>query len=241
MTYQENTWQGFKRINFEFEDRNAFLVIPDNPLPDNKWLYKTEYFDAFPSFEIEMLKRGYYVAHLENTNRLCPEKDREIRPRFCEFLISNFSLNKKCVPVGLSCGGMQAVYFAADFPNYVAALYLDAPVLNLLSWPLGLGKSEHPSIEEFKKTFGFGASNMLSYRGHPIDFKEKLLKSEIPIILICGDSDKTVPYDENGKILFDFFEENGGNITLILKENCDHHPHGLYNPQPLVEFVEKYY
>ena len=241
MNFIESEWNGFKRLDFEFKNRNAILVCPNIPTQDKKWLYKTEYFGAFPGFEIEMLNRGYYLAHLSNKSRLCPEEDTDMRPQFCEFLQSEFGLDKKCLPVGMSCGGMQAVYFAAKYPQYVAALYLDAPVLNLLSWPLGLGESKFDSPDEFKRDIGISVSDMINYRNHPIDCKEVLLKSGIPIFLVCGDSDAVVPYNENGKLLSDYFKVYNGNLTEILKPHCDHHPHGLEDNTPLVEFVKKYY
>ena len=239
LNINKSLWNGFERIDFVFEGRNAILVFPEKPIEGNKWLYKTEYFGAFPNFEIEMLKRGYYLAHLENKSRLCPEEDTDMRPHFCDFLNERFGLNKKCLPVGMSCGGMQAVYFAAKYPQYIAALYIDAPVMNLLSWPLGMGECKDASAEEFQRDIS--VCEMLNYRNHPIDCKEKLLKSGIPIFLICGDSDKTVPYNENGKLLADYFEEKGGNLTKIIKPDCDHHPHGLVDNTPLIKFVEKYY
>jgi len=241
MNYITSEWNGFKRLDFTFNGRNAILVCPKEATPEKKWLYKIEYFDAFPVFETEMLKRGYFVAGLSNKSRLSPEEDTDMRPLFCQFLKKEFSLNDKCLPVGMSCGGMQAVYFAAKYPEYVAALYLDAPVLNLLSWPLGLGECKFPSVAEFEKDIGISVSNMLNYRNHPIDQKEALLKSNIPIFLVCGDSDRVVPYSENGKILSDYFKKNNGNLTEILKHDCDHHPHGLADPTPLIEFTEKYY
>ena len=237
----KSTWNGFERLDFEFEGRNATLVCPESATPDKKWLYKIEYFDAFSSFEIEMLKKGYFVAGVTNKSRLCPEEDTDMRPLFCQFLKKEFGLNEKCLPVGMSCGGMQAVYFAAKYPEYIAALYLDAPVLNLLSWPLGLGESKFPSVDEFNSDIGTSLSDMINYRNHPIDQKEKLLKSEIPIFLVCGGSDSVVPYNENGKLLSDYFRENGGNLNEILKPDCDHHPHGLEDLTPLIEFAKKYY
>lgn len=241
MEFNIKEWHGFKRLEFCFEGRNAILVCPEEPIEAKKWLYKTEYFEAFPTFEIEMLKRGYYVAHMANKSRLCPEEDTDMRSEFCEFLKRKFGLNEKCLPIGMSCGGMQAVYFAAKYPKLVAALYIDAPVLNLLSWPLGMGKSKNASPNEFERDIGITISQMLNYRKHPIDYKDVLLKSGIPIFMVCGDSDITVPYDENGKILSDYFRENNGNLTEIVKVGCDHHPHGLEDYTPLFEFVEKYY
>ena len=55
----ESIWNGFKKIEFDYEGRKAILVYPNTPTKENKWLYKTEYFGAFPDFEIEMLKKGY--------------------------------------------------------------------------------------------------------------------------------------------------------------------------------------
>lgn len=109
-----------------------------------KWLYKTEYFTAFPSFQIEMLECGYYLAHMKNITCWCPAEDTDARPRFCEFLKKEFGLADTCMPVGMRCGGMQTVCFAAKYPQYVSAVYLDAPVLNLLSCPCGAGAVSIP-------------------------------------------------------------------------------------------------
>lgn len=164
-----------------------------------------------------------------------------MRAEFCEFLSREFNLNKKCMLVGMSCGGMQSVYFAAKYPQYVAAMYIDAPVLNLLSCPYALGTATTNFIQEFEREMGVTLSELLNYRKHPIDYKEQLLKTNIPVFIIGGDSDKTVPYNENGKILADYLRSNGGNVTEIVKKDCDHHPHGLTDNAPIIEFVEKYY
>lgn len=238
---KEGIYKGFRRLDFRFEGRNAILVLPETPINGNKWLYKTEYFEAFQDFEMEMVSKGYFLAHLENKSRWCPKEDTEIRDRFCSFLIKEYNLNPKCVLVGLSCGGMQAVYFAAAYPKYVAAMYLDAPVLNLLSCPYALGKAQTNFIEEFEKDMSTDLSQLINYRNHPIDHKEELLNGNVPVFMVGGDSDKTVPYDENGALLTDFYRKNGGVIFEMVKENCDHHPHGLSDNTPIIEFVEKYY
>lgn len=241
MNITESTWNGFKRLDFKFEDRDCILICPENAVQGNKWLYKTEYFDAFPTFEIEMLKKGYHVAHMNNKTRMCPEEDTDARPRFCEFLSREFGLCKKCALVGMSCGGMQAVYFAAKYPQYVACAYLDAPVMNYLSWPFALGIGENNCSQEFTDNMGLTLSQMLNFRNHPIDQKENLLKSGVPIFLVSGDSDKTVPFCENGKLLWDYYKSKGAHIDVIVKPGCDHHPHGLEDNTPLVEFIKKYY
>jgi pimeloyl-ACP methyl ester carboxylesterase len=240
--FTESEWQGFKTFNFKFEGRNAILVFPKEVKPEKKWLIKTEYFGAFPNFEIEMLKRGYHLAYLSNVTRWHHESDTDAKARFADFLNKEFGLNKKCVPVGMSCGGLQAVYFAAKYPEKIAALYLDAPVMNYLSCPYGIGKKAQPGfIEEFEKATGKTASDMINYRNHPIDNAPKLIENGIPVILVAGDSDVVVPYNENGKALYELYKSRGGEIELYLKPGCDHHPHGLSDPTPIINFVEKHY
>ncbi len=239
--YVKSDWHGFEMLEFELDGRPAKLICPKEPRQDKKWLLKTEYLNAFPAFEIEMLSRGYYVAHIKNITRWCKPEDTDAKAKLCEFLIERLGLCEKCMTVGLSCGGMQSVYFAAKYPKYVAAMYLDAPVLNLLSCPCGLGVGENKLYEEYVKAMGITISDLLNYREHPIDKLDEIIAEGIPTILVCGDSDKTVPYVENGKILADKYRNGNVPFVEILKRNRDHHPHGLDDLTPLVEFTEKYY
>lgn len=241
MEYTKSEWNGFERLDFQLDGRRAILVCPKTPRADKKWLFKTEYFGAFPSFELEMLKRGYYVAHIENITRWCLPEDTDAKALMCECLINELGVYPKCMTVGMSCGGMQSVYFAAKYPQYVAAMYLDAPVLNLLSCPCGLGVAEVNFYDEYVKATGKTVSDLLNYREHPIDMVDTVIAEGIPTILVCGDSDKTVPYIENGKLLSEKYKASNVPFIEILKQDCDHHPHGLDDLSPLIEFAEKYY
>ncbi len=58
MNYTETKWNGFRCLQFDFSGRTAILVKPKEACKGRKWLFKTEYFGAFPSFELEMLERG---------------------------------------------------------------------------------------------------------------------------------------------------------------------------------------
>lgn len=237
----ESLWNGFKRIDFEFEGMDAILVFPDTPNENKNWLLKTEYFDAFPDYEIEMVKRGWHLAYLKNVTRWCPDAvDTDRKKRFVDYMAKEYGLYKKCFPVGMSCGGMIAAKFAADHPECVSAIYLDAPVMNLLSCPAGIGVGGNDLFPDFFKATGITVSELINYRDNPIDKKEKLLKANVPIIMVYGDSDDVVPYSENGAILEKYYRENGGIIETYGKENCGHHPHGLDDFTPIVEFALKY-
>lgn len=237
----EAAWYGYRRINFEFEGMPACLVCPHKAIEGNKWLFKIEYFEAFPSFELAMLERGYYVAHVDNRSRWATPADRAVWPKLCAYLSARWGLHEKCLPVGMSCGGMEAVYFAAEHPARVAALYLDAPVMNFLSCPYGLGKSEANFSEEFERAAGMTLCDLLNYRDHPIDRVPDLLAARIPVVMVSGDADSIVPYDENGYHLTARYRAHGGIIREIIKAGGDHHPHGLDDPTPLIQFAETYY
>ncbi len=232
---------GFEQKNIEFDGKSAIIVFANAENRTDKWLLKTEYFGAFPELEVMMLKEGYNIAHIENTTRWCLFEDTKRRADFCEFLHREYEFNKKCVPVGMSCGGMQAIYFASEFPQYVSAMYLDAPVINFLSCPAGLGKAGTHMFEEFKKAKSMDLVQLIAYRNHPMDKFCDLAKEKIPIILVSGDSDTEVPFDENGELLYRFAKENNIPIELHIKKGGDHHPHGLPDNTIIRDFIKTYY
>ena len=241
MAYQETNWHGYTCMEFEFQGRKAKLVCPKEACEGNKWLLKTEYFGAFPEFELEMLERGYHVAYVANKTRWHDATDDDMKKDFCDFLCREHGLNEKCLLVGMSCGGMHAVYFTAKYPEKVAALYLDAPVLNLLSCPTGVGLAGDELYAEFVEHTGITKSELINYRNHPIDNVEPIAMHKIPVFLVAGDNDTVVPYAENGKILFYYLKGRGVHVQEIIKEDCGHHPHGLSDNTPLVQFALENY
>ena len=236
----ESLWNGYRRLDFSFEGRPCILVFPNQANEQKNWLFKTEYFGAFPEFEIEMLSRGWHLAYIKNVTRWCIDADLDLKERFARFLHTEYALSKKCVPVGMSCGGMIACKFAAKFPHRVSALYLDAPVMNLLSCPASVGRKASNLLDEFINATGMTLSELISYREHPIDKLPMLLENNIPIVLVYGDSDDVVPYHENGMLLEKYYKNKGGNLLVIGKPGCGHHPHGLNDNTPIIEFVEKF-
>lgn len=219
--------------------REIKIVFPKEGTANGKWILKTEYFDAFPSTEIALVERGYHIAHIKNITRWNHPEDTDARAALAEYMRTKYKLEKKCVIVGMSCGGMQGIYFAAKYPEYVSCMYLDAPVVNLLSCPGGLCGANGNLLEEFERDTGMGMSDLISYRNHPLDCIPKLVKYNIPIVLVCGDADKSVPYEQNGKLLKDAYEKNGCDMKFIAKKG-GHHPHGLDDNTPIVDFILKH-
>lgn len=234
----QSTWNGYRRLDFTFEGRNAILVFPQEENENKNWLLKTEYFDAFSGFELEMVKRGWHLAYVANVTRWCLDEDLDVKARFAKHLQDTYGLYEKCVPVGMSCGGMIATKLAARYPTLVSALYLDAPVMNLLSCPAGLGTAGDGMLPEFIRATGMTMVDLIAYREHPMDKIPTLCDCKIPVFMVYGDSDDVVPYAENGAHLQRYYREHGGEITVIAKPGCGHHPHGLEDVTPIIEFVE---
>ncbi len=220
--------------------KKAIVVFADKDNRTNKWAMKTEYFEHFPETQITLLKNGYNLAYLENASRWCLDSDLERKAEFVKHLHSEYGFEQKCALIGMSCGGNIAVKFAARYPEYASVLYLDAPVMNYLSCPACLGASKIASWDEFERHMKMDRIQLLSYREHPIDVMHKLLEAKKPIILVYGDSDDIVPYEENGKLLEKYYISRGGSIKVIAKPGVGHHPHGLEDVAPIVDFIKSY-
>ena len=233
-------WNGFQGVTFQFEGLPARIIFP-NATQNGRWALKTEYADAFPETEIELLKRGWCVAFNQNHHRWASDEDVQRKARFIDFISEKFSLDKKCAIVGMSCGGMYGIKVAAVCPEKIQVLYLDAPVVNLLSCPLAFGDSKVSLYEEFHKFTGKTISEMLSYREHPLDKIPILAEHNIPVVLVAGDSDETVPYHENGALLESYYKQRGIKIAVHIKKGCGHHPHGLDTPTVLADEIEDSY
>ena len=134
-------WNDFKTKKFIFAERDARIVYPDCD-PIGRLLLKTEYLDAFPNFDIEMLKRGYYLINISHRSRWAPDEETDIMAGFVRFCAKELNASERCILEGMSCGGLQAARLAELYPELTAVMYLDAPVLNILSM-VGLGECKH--------------------------------------------------------------------------------------------------
>ena len=188
MEYTVFEWNGFSALSFEFEGHEAVLVQPRQAAEGKPWLLKTEYFGAFPDLEIEMLRRGWHLAYIKNENRWGLREDLERKKYLRDYLVKEFGLSLKCVPVGMSCGGIFAIKLAGLYPEMVSVVYADAPVVNILSM-MAMGKLPPDKMDESEiiQALSMSRSELLSYRDHPLDHLPKLVENRIPMCLVYGD------------------------------------------------------
>ena len=240
----ETLWEDeFRCLTFEFMEREATVIFPNERRAGNPWILKTEYFEAFPDTERAMLRRGYCRAHLKTRERCGTRTEQEAKLAFADYLEKELGLSHRFIPIGMSCGGLQAIKLAGIAPERIAALYLDAPVVNFWSWPFGMGDCERDVREEQKKelldAYGMTMSDFIAFRDHPLDHIPTLVKNRIPVVMVYGDSDRSVPYPENGLLLERAYREAGLPISIFCKPGCGHHPHGMPDPEPIADLLAR--
>ncbi len=234
-------YHGHKRLDFSFNDKDAILVVPNAPKKGNPWLFRAEFFGAFDNVDMMLVDNGWHIAYIKVSDMFGHPDATQIMKQFRDHLVSEYELSQKVVICGMSRGGLYAVNYAVEYPEDIAGLYLDAPVLTLMSWPFGLGKgcgSVHDT-ELCKNVWKLNESTILNFRENPIDKIDLLLEKNVPVCLICGGADDVVPYEENGAELVRKYEAMHGNYKLFFKPECGHHPHSLDDPADAVSYIEQ--
>jgi pimeloyl-ACP methyl ester carboxylesterase len=234
-------WNGFDLERFEYEGAECLIVYPKAALPGKPYAMKTEYWDAFPAVEIALLQKGFHLVYRKNANRLATPADCHARARLVDHLTEKYGLSPKCVPVGYSCGGAHALNFAKYYPEKVACLYVDAPVVTFCDFPAYLSKPQRrgtPWTEEFPAAYpGVGLSDLYQFPHHPVNALPTLLSNRIPLAMSWGDEDQTVSYSENGALLEDAYRKTDIPSLFILRPLQGHHPHGPADPTALLDFI----
>lgn len=236
-------WEGHKRTDFVLNGHPGLLIHPKAPLPQRPWVWRAEFFGAFDYADRALLERGWHIAYYKISDMYgCPQAVTLMKG-FHDAVTAFFALDPRADLFGFSRGGLYAVNYAADYPQDVSVLYLDAPVLDIRSWPggLGAGKGAPKEWQECLQWYHLTEKEARSFSHNPLDRIGQLIEGKIPIMLVAGGADTLVPYAENGAILHKEYTMRGGTIRTILKPDGEHHPHSLEDPSPIVEMIETAY
>lgn len=229
-------WKGFDQYTFAYQDREAIVVCPKHAATGNPWIWRPAFFGAFASVDEELLRRGFHVAYYDLTHLYGSPRARKSGTDFYWNMVRMYGLSPKVTLEGFSRGGLFAYNWAADHPDKVACIYVDAPVCNVFSWP-GRSPENAGLWKGLLEEWGLTDDQMNSFSGNPIDRLKPLTDAGIPVICVCGDSDKVVPFSENSAIVRQRYTAMGAPFELILKPGVDHHPHSLSDPAPVVDFI----
>ena len=236
-------FQGFECRQIQVDGCDVNIVLPREAAQGRPWIWRAEFFGAFPQLDVALLQRGFFLVYIKVGNTFgCPSALKHCDVLYTE-LTTKHGFSRKPVLEGLSRGGLYIYNWAATHTDCVGCLVGDAPVCDFKSWPGGKGKGKGSAGDWQKliKDYEFKSeAEALAYGKNPIDNLEPLAKARIPIIHVYGDADDIVPWDENTKLIAERYNKLGGMIELINKPGVKHHPHGLQDPTPMVEFILKH-
>ncbi len=190
----------------------------------------------------QLLAAGFYHVHIQVGNTFGSPAALRHFDAFYEVL-TKAGLAKRGTLIGLSRGGLYAYRWAAQHPERVNVIYGDAPVCDFKSWPggKGSGKGSPDDWAALIKCYGFkDEDEALAYQENPIDRLEPLARARIAIIHVVGDADDAVPVAENTAIVEERYRKLGGEIRVIHKPGVGHHPHGLDDCTPVVDWVKRH-
>lgn len=237
---QKSVWAGFDRYDFEVGGKPAMVVAPKVAAPGRPWVWHGEFFGHKPKPDEALLARGCHVVYLTVPDMLgSPAAVRHWDAFYAE-LTGKYALAPKAALVGLSRGGLYCYNWAAANPTKVACLYGDAPVCDVRSWPgaFGHGKRSDRDWQLVLTQYGFKSdAEARAYSGNPVDNLAPLAAAKVPLLHVFGDADEVVPWEENSGLIAERYPKLGGSITLIRKPGVKHHPHGLEDSKPIVDFI----
>ena len=233
------SFYGFQGYEFTFKNHNAKIVTPRREAPGHPWVWRARFWGHEPQTDIALLERGFHVVYCDVAELFGNDQAVKIWDDFYSFLHKK-GLSKKAVLEGMSRGAVYALNWAAENPGKVNAIYIDNPVLDMKSWPCGLGKGQVSPVEfeAFKRDYHLKtADDVQQFKGSPMDKVDKIVKGDYPILILCADADEAALPDENTLPFEQKVKALNGNITVIHKPGFGHHPHSLQNPQPIIDFI----
>lgn len=232
-------WQGFDAREFQLEGRPCLVVCPKRVARGRPWIWRTQFFGHEPQSDIALLHKGYHAAWTDLNDMLGGPEGLARMDAFHAFCTAAFGLSAQPVLSAFSRGGLEAYNWASLHPDKVACIYADAPVCDIRSWPGGRGTG-HGAPREWelcKSIYRLTEESASDFRGNPIDRLEPLARAGIGLLHVCGDADEAVPMPENTGVLADRYRALGGDITVIAKPGCLHHPHSLKDPHRIVTWI----
>ena len=236
-------WYGFQKYDFVVDGQPVLVVCPSVAANGKPWVWHGEFFGHKPAPDIALLKQGFHIVYMRVPNMFGSPKAVKHWDAFYKALTTEYGFSTKAALVGLSRGGFYCYNWATANPTRVACIYGDAPALDLKSWPggKGVGKGSAGEWARVQRVFDFKTEQeALDYKLNPVDTLAPLAKAGVPLLHVYGDADIVVPWTENTGLIAKRYKELGGEITLIGKPGVGHHPHGLKDSTPIVDFILKH-
>lgn len=228
----------FEKYDFKLDGVSCSIACPANDADGKPWIWRARFWGHEPQFDFAMLKKGWHVCYCNAADLYGNDAAIQRWDAFYKFT-QELEFSPKPLLEGMSRGGLIVMRWASKRPEQVCGIYVDNAVMDICSWPggLGTGTGGGRAWQTCLKAYGFDESQARKFTDGPLDNLKKLAKTGVPIFALVNGADDVVPPAENGEILVAKYKLLGGKITARRRPELGHHPHSLKDPQTLVEFA----
>ena len=217
-----DSFYGYDRVSFDFEGHKAWVVLPKKGTAreGRPWTWTMQWAEAFvPRTNVpQMLADGYHHVTIDTFDHRMDEEGLRISADFQKFLVGTLGFAPKANLIGMSWGGFFSVRYASRYPDSVRKIYLDAPLLNFDGFnpeSIGPWKDREP------------AEGWSSCAEMPVNMAGKIASAGIPVLIVYGGQDQTVPPGLNSAIFIERLRNAGASVKDIFRGGYGHHPHGI--------------
>lgn len=226
------------RETFEVDGNKAFVCPAPKPAAGKPWVWyaptlkglsivaRKLYYESFMNAGISVA--GFDIGEVRGS----PASSAKFSLFYDEMVKRGWS--PKPILLGQSRGGMMMLAWGVRNPDKVRAFVGIYPVCNLASWPLK--NSKEATLADYAMPEAELVEKLSQY--NPIDNLQGLLKNKVPMFVVHGDSDASVPYIDNTQLLKERYQAGGGSITvkLIVGEGHKVSP-SFFECRELIDFV----
>lgn len=238
-------WHGFRKWEFSFAGRSAFVVQPTSPAPGNPWVWRARFPDFHAESDRVLLERGFHIVKVNTDGMLGSPATMSVWDEFYGYLVEH-GLARRCALEGVSRGGLFIYAFASQWPERVACIYADTPVCDIRSWPggKGVGRGDVATWKTCLQQYGLDEGSAETFEKNPIDRMAPIVDAGIPMLTIVSLNDQIVPFSENTAVLKQRVESLGGEMELMVVQNGtpESHGHHFSHPDPIrvADFIERH-
>ena len=226
-------FHGFDRVVFDFDGYEAWVVCPvGETRKGTPWTWCMQWATAFvPRTNVpQMLRDGYHHVTINTFAHRMDETGLKVSAAFQDYLVSKLGFATKAYLIGMSWGGFFSVRYANRYPQNVAKIYMDAPLLCFKDGRVGIGPWNGKMPAD-----GWAASPEM-----PVNMAAAIAKADIPVLVLYGGADTVCPPDINCEPFMERFRAAGGDLTVKKRGLYAHHPHGVEAYEATIkEFFER--
>jgi len=222
----EYTWSeqyGYARAGIEVGDHWGFIILPseEKRIESMPWVwYAPTIRNGTPSesnswISKRLLAQGIAICGVDVGESYGSPQGCAAFTEYYNYVVREFKLSAKPSMWAQSRGGLMLINWASDNPNRVKCIGGTYPVCDIASYPGLATASSAYRISESELQ-----SKLNEY--NPIERLAPLAAHKVPILLMHGDSDSSVPLEANSAELACRYKALGGPIEVVVIEGKGH-------------------